>query len=62
MTHFVSTHTNHISELRNEVKGFEIIKDELKAGLKSPYSLEQVSQTLALREMQLEASLDFFRR
>lgn len=62
MTHFIQNHNKHLSELSNEIQGLKIIKDEIRAKLKSPYTAEQVSQTLALREMQFENGMDFYRR
>ena len=62
MTHFIQTHNKHLSELSNEVQGLKIIKEEIRAKLKSPYTAEQASQTLALREMQFENGMNFYKR
>lgn len=62
MSTLVQNHNKHLSELSNEIQGLKIIKDEIRAKLKSPYTAEQASQTLALREMQFENGMEFYRR
>lgn len=62
MTTFVQNHNKHLSELSNEIKGLKIIKDEIDAGLKAPYTHEQASQTLSLREMQFESGMNYYSR
>jgi hypothetical protein len=62
MSTLVQNFNKHLSPLAHEINGLKIVKGEIDAKLKTPYTAEQASQTLALREMQFENGMDFYRR